>query len=360
MPTRHGGRRPAAALAWARRNLFAGVGNTLLTLVMVALLALVVPPLLRWAVLDADWWGQSRAACTDGGACWAMITARLASFAYGSYPAAERWRPSLVLLLFLAFAVPAFRERTAARGLWVLLLVAFFPVLAGLLLWGGVLGLAYVDTTLWGGLMVNCVLAFVAVAGALPLGILLALGRRSELRLVRALCVAFIEFWRGVPLLTVVFMATVMLPLFLPQGVNLDRLLRAMLALTLFTAAYMAEVVRGGLQGVGKGQAEAAYSLGLGYWRVQALVVLPQALRTALPSIVNTVIDLFKDTTLVAIVGIFDLLGVVNSALRDQAWLGLAREGYAFAALVFFACCFAMSRLSARLERRLATDRERA
>lgn len=350
---------PAAAVAWARRNLFAGVGSTLLTLAMATLLALALPPLLRWAVLDADWWGQTRAVCTDGGACWAMITARLGSFAYGSYPAAERWRPNLALLLFLAFAVPAFRERTAGRGLWLILLVTLFPLLAGLILWGGLPGLAYVDTSLWGGLMVNCVLAFVAVVGALPLGILLALGRRSEHRLVRALSVAFIEFWRGVPLLTVVFMATVMLPLFLPEGANLDRLLRAMLALTLFTAAYMAEVVRGGLQGVGKGQAEAAYSLGLGYWRVQALVVLPQALRASVPSIVNTMIDLFKDTTLVAIVGIFDLLGVVNSALRDQAWLGLAREGYAFTALVFFACCFALSRVSARLERRLAEDRGR-
>jgi general L-amino acid transport system permease protein len=347
----------SAALPWLRRNLFAGPWSTLLTLAMAALLATALPPLFRWAVLQADLWGQSRADCTGGGACWAVVTARLWSFVYGSYPAPERWRPNLVFLLLLAFAVPAFRERVAARTLWVVLLVTLFPLVAGLLLWGGLPGLPYVDTSLWGGLMVNCVLAFVAVAGSLPLGILLALGRRSKLPVVRGFCVAFIELWRGVPLLTVIFMATVMLPLFLPEGATLDRLVRAMVALTLFTAAYMAEVVRGGLQGIPKGQAEAATSLGLGYWRVQGLVVLPQALRLVLPAIVNTVIDLFKDTTLVAIVGVADLLGVVNLALRDQAWLGLAREGYLFAAAVFFVCCFAMSRLSARLERRLATER---
>jgi general L-amino acid transport system permease protein len=345
-----------SAIPWLRRNLFAGPWSTLLTLAMAALLATAMPPLVRWAVLQADLWGRTRADCTGGGACWAVVTARFWSFVYGSYPVAERWRPNLVFALFLAFAFPAFRERVAARALWVLLLVTLFPIIAGLLLWGGLPGLPHVDTTLWGGLMVNCVLAFVAVAGSLPLGVLLALGRRSKLPVVRGFCIAFIELWRGVPLLTVIFMAAVMLPLFLPEGATPDRLIRAMAALTLFTAAYMAEVVRGGLQGIHKGQAEAATSLGLGYWRVQGLVVLPQALRLVLPAIVNTVIDLFKDTTLVAIVGVADLLGVVSLALRDQAWLGLAREGYLFAGFAFFVCCFAMSRLSARLERRLAKE----
>lgn len=345
------------AWGWLRQNLFAGVGGTLLTLVMVGLLVLTIPPFLRWAVTNAVAFGQSRAACHDGGACWAVITARAPFFVFGSYPVAERWRPAVVLALFILFAFPAFRERVQARTLWVILLVTLFPVLAGILLWGGILGLPYVDTGAWGGLMVNCVLAYVAVAGSLPLGILLALGRRSELPVVRGLSIAFIELWRGVPLLTVIFMATVMLPLFLPDGATFDRLVRAMLALTLFTAAYMAEVVRGGLQGVPRGQAESAYSLGLGYWQVQGLVVLPQALRIVLPAIVNTVIDLFKDTTLVAIVGVSDLLAVVGLALRDQSWLGLAREGYLFAAFVFFVCCFAMSRLSARMERRLAAGR---
>ena len=347
------------AARWLRRNLFASPWSALLTLLMVAIFALVLPPLARWTLADAVFWGQSRQACDPSGACWAFVTARAWFFVYGSYPPEERWRPDFVMLLFFLFAVPAFRERARSRTLWVVLLVALFPLLAGVLLWGGILGLSYVDTARWGGLMVNCILAFIALAGSLPMGILLALGRRSSLPVVRGFCIAFIELWRGVPLLTVLFMAAVMLPLFLPEGASFDRLVRAMVALTLFTSAYMAEVVRGGLQGVPGGQTEAAYSLGLGYWRVQGLVVLPQALRTVLPAIVNTVIDLFKDTTLVAIVGITDLLGVVNLALRDQAWLGLAREAYVFAALVFFFLCFAVSRFSVRLERRLAVEHRR-
>src|SRR6185295_531603 len=202
--------------------------------------------------------------------------------------------------------------------------------------------------------MLNVVLAFVAVAGSLPFGVVLALGRRSALPLVRALSVGFIELWRGVPLLTVLFMGMVMLPLFLPGGVTVDSLVRAMVALTLFTSAYMAEVVRGGLQGVPMGQSEAAYSMGMGYWRVQALVVMPQAIRLVIPAIVNTVIDLFKDTTLIAIFGLFELLGTINQSLKDPSWLGLPREGYAFAALVFFVCCFGMSLYSRGLERQLA------
>ena len=222
-----------------------------------------------------------------------------------------------------------------------------------MLLWGGVFGLDYVDTTLWGGLMLDVIISFVTVAGSLPLGILLALGRRSQLPIVRALSIGYIELWRGVPLLTVLFMSAVLVPLFLPQGVSVDRLLRAMAALVLFNAAYMAEVVRGGLQGVDAGQDEAAYSLGLRWWQVQAFVVLPQALRIVVPGIINTVVDLFKDTTLVTIIGLFDLLGAVEQALKDPAWLGFAKEGYVFAALVFFVCCYAMSAYGRSMERRL-------
>lgn len=335
-----------------RRELFGSPLNTVLTLVMLGLLALVLVPLWRWAVSQATFFGDSRAACDGIGACWAIVTARLPSYFFGAYPADQRWRPALVVLALIVLATPVLRERTRHRGWWLGALLLPFPILAGCLLWGGVLGLPYVDTTLWGGLLVNIILAFTGLAGALPLGVLLALGRRSELPLVRGVCIAFIELWRGVPLLTVLFMAAVMLPLFLPEGATLDRLLRAMLALALFTAAYMAEAIRGGLQGVPRGQAEAATSLGLGWWQVQGLVVLPQALRIALPSIVNIVVDLFKDTTLVTIVGISDLLGVVNLALRDQAWLGLAREGYLFSALVFCLCCLVLTRVGAGLERR--------
>jgi general L-amino acid transport system permease protein len=252
------------------------------------------------------------------------------------------------------------REHNRHRGRAVLLLLTVFPLLAGVLLVGGVPGLPYVDTSQWGGLMLDVIVSFVTVAGALPLGILLALGRRSQLRVVRTLSIGFIELFRGVPLLTVLFMSAVMVPLFLPQGVSVDRLIRAMVAFTLFNAAYMAETVRGGLQGVPEGQEEAAYSLGLSWWQVQAFVTLPQALRHVVPGIVNNVVDLFKDTSLITIIGLVDLLGAANQALKDPAWLGLAKEGYAFTAVMFFACCFAMSSYGRSVERRLNRHRAKA
>lgn len=232
-------------------------------------------------------------------------------------------------------------------------LLTLFPILAALLLVGGVGPLTYVDTNAWGGLMLNVIIAFTTVAGSLPFGIILAFGRRSEFRIARVLSVAFIELWRGVPLLTVLFMSAVLVPLFMPQGVSVDRLLRAMIALILFNAAYMAEVIRGGLQAVPRGQSEAALSLGLRWSQIQTTVVLPQALRIAVPGIVNTVVDLFKDTTLASIIGLFDLLGAVTQALKDPAWPGFATEGYVFSAALFFVCCFGMSSYGRSMERRL-------
>ena len=240
----------ALAIEWLRRNLFGSVFNTLLTLVVVALAALILPPLFRWGIAQASLSGTSRAACTGDGACWTFIRVRLPLFFYGRYPSSEYWRVDLVGVLLVAFCIPALRDNVRHRWLWLLLLLALFPALASLLLWGGAFGLDYVDTTLWGGLMLDVIISFVTVAGSLPLGILLAFGRRSQLRVIRTLSVGYIELWRGVPLLTVLFMSAVLLPLFLPQGVSVDRLLRAMAALVLFNAAYMAEVVRGGLQGV--------------------------------------------------------------------------------------------------------------
>jgi general L-amino acid transport system permease protein len=249
------------------------------------------------------------------------------------------------------------REGTRHRGLFVFLLLTLFPLLAGVLLAGGVAGLPFVDSDDWGGLMLCVIIAFVTVAGAIPLGILLALGRRSQLPVIRLFSIGFIELWRGVPLLTVLFMSAVMVPLFLPYGVSVDRLIRAIVAFTLFNAAYMAETVRGGLQGVSEEQEEAAYSLGLKWWQVQVFVTLPQALRIVVPGIVNNIVDLFKDTSLVTIIGLVDLLGAVNLALKDPAWLGLAKEGYVFTAVVFFVCCFGMSSYSRRLERRVNRHR---
>ncbi|PSC04177.1 amino acid ABC transporter permease [Alsobacter soli] len=343
-----------AAVAWTRRNLFSSPFNTVLTVLVGLFLAWALPAMFRWAVLNATVTGATRAACGGEGACWTFIQVRLPLFFVGRYPPDERWRVLAALVALIGFCIPVLREgHVRHRGIWFALLFTACPAIVGVLLLGGVFGLPYVDTSLWGGLMIDVVVSFVTVAGAIPLGILLALGRRSQLSVIRGLSIAYIELWRGVPLLTVLFMSAVIVPLLMPNGVTADRLLRAMIAMVLFNAAYMAEVVRGGLQGVPEGQEEAAATLGLRWWQMQALVVLPQALRIVLPGIVNTVVDLFKDVTLITIIGLSDLLGVVNQALKDPAWLGMAREGYAFAAFVFFVCCYLMSSYSRRLERRL-------
>src|ERR1700733_5522094 len=353
LPRRAGGR-PPGALHWGRRNLFSSVFNSLLTGIVLLLAWLVLPPLFRWAVTHATISGMTRAACTGDGACWTFIRVRFPRFFYGSYPPDQLWRVDVAFALLVAFCTPVLRDGVRHRWVWVLLLLIVFPGLAAVLLWGGVLGLPYVDTSLWGGLMLDVIASFVTVAASLPLGILLAFGRRSQLPVVRILSVGYIEVWRGVPLLTVLFMSTVVAPLFLPDGFLPDRLLRAIAALVLFNAAYMAEVVRGGLQGVPSGQEEAAASLGLRWWHAQAFIVLPQALRIIVPGIINTVVDLFKDTTLLTIIGLFDLLGTVEQALKDPAWLGFATEGYVFSAIVFFVCCYAMSAYGRNMERRLA------
>jgi general L-amino acid transport system permease protein len=348
---------PGRVFDWLRRNLFSSLSNTLLTMLVLALLWLVVPAFFDWAVFDATIAGSSKAACTGGGACWTFIKLRLHTFMWGHYPDEELWRLAAAAALLVVFGAPVMRDRVRHRGLFVILLLAVFPVLAGILLVGDVPGLPFVDTSLWGGLMLDIIISFVTVAGALPLGILLALGRRSELPVIKYLSIGFIELWRGVPLLTVLFMSAVMVPLFLPHGVSVDRLIRAMVAFTLFNAAYMAETVRGGLQGVPIGEEEAAYALGLRWWQVQMFVTLPQALRIVVPGIVNNIVDLFKDTSLVTIIGLVDLLGAVNQSLKDPAWLGLAKEGYVFTAFVFFVCCFAMSCYGRRFERRLNRHR---
>jgi general L-amino acid transport system permease protein len=344
-------------VAWLRANLFSSIGNTALTAAVLVFLALVLPPFIGWTITDASFAGAAKSACAGDGACWTFIKIRFPLFFYGHYPSSEWWRVDLAGLLLAAFSAPVMRENVRRRGIWLLLLLTLFPLLAGILLFGGILGLSYVDTTQWGGLMLDIIIAFVTVAGSLPLGIVLALGRRSELPVFRYLSIGFIELWRGVPLLTVLFMSAVMVPLFLPSGVSVDRLFRALGALVLFNAAYMAETVRGGLQGVVVGQEEAAYSVGLRWWQVQLFVVLPQALRYVVPGLVNNIVDLFKDTTLVTIIGLFDLLGAVNQALKDPAWLGFAKEGYVFSMIVFFACCFAMSSYGRRFERRLNRHR---
>jgi general L-amino acid transport system permease protein len=342
------------ALNWLRCNLFSSWWNTLLTLLVLAFIAMLLPPLIGWTVMRATVSGTTRATCGPDGACWTFIRVRLPVFFYGDYPIAERWRVDLAGALLVGFGLPVIRENTPRRWLWLVLLLTLFPLLAGILLVGGIFGLPYVSTVLWAGLMLNVVVSFVTVAGSLPLGILLALGRRSRLPIVRRFSVGYIELWRGVPLLTVLFMSAVMVPVFLPEGVSIDRLVRALAAFVLFNAAYMAEVVRGGLQGVAAGQDQAADALGLRWWQVQVVVVLPQALKIAVPGIINTVVDLFKDTTLVMLIGLSDVFGTVDQALKDPAWLGEAKEGYLFSAAVFFVCCYAMSAYGRSMEHRLA------
>jgi len=359
-----GGMMPGGAQAalhrvggWLRANLFSSPSNTILTLVVVALAAVSLPPFFEWAVAKATIAGTTKSACTGDGACWTFIKVRFPLFFYGHYPPEETWRVNLAGLLLVAFSIPVIRETTRRRGRWLILLLTLYPVLAGILLIGGIPGLPFVDTSQWGGLMLDVLIAFLVVEGALPLGILLALGRRSRLPIIRLVSTGFIELWRGVPLLTVISMSAIMVPLFLPEGFSIDRLVRALIALILFNAAYMAETIRGGLQGVPAGQEEAAYSLGLGWWKVQAFVTVPQAIRNVLPGIVNNIVDLFKDTTLVTIIGLSDLLGTVMQALKDPAWLGLAKEGYVFAMVAFFICCFVMSTYARRVERRLTRHR---
>ncbi|MBD8492500.1 amino acid ABC transporter permease [Pseudomonas syringae] len=346
-------------VGWMRSNLFSSWFNTVLTLFSLYLVWLILPPIINWAILDANWIGTTRADCTKAGACWVFIEQRFGQFMYGYFPGDQRWRVDLTVILAIVGIAPLFIkafERKLPYGLGFLVL---YPIIAFYLLHGGAFGLTTVATSQWGGLMLTLVIATVGIAGALPLGILLALGRRSNMPAVKVVCVTFIEFWRGVPLITVLFMSSVMLPLFLPEGMNFDKLLRALIGVILFQSAYIAEVVRGGMQAIPKGQYEAAAAMGLGYWRSMGLVILPQALKLVIPGIVNTFIALFKDTSLVIIIGLFDLLNSVKQAAADPTWLGMATEGYVFAALVFWIFCFGMSRYSMHLERKLDTGHKR-
>ena len=354
----------AGPIAWLRANLFSSIGNTILTLVSLWLVYRVAHTVIDWAFVHATFEGEDGTACTreDAGACWPFVGAWFGQFMYGRYPDAERWRVNLTYALAVAGLVPLMVPRIPGKLWSSIYVLAVFPVLAFILLSGGVLGLPFVPTDLWGGLLVTLVISSVGIAAAFPIGIILALGRRSRMPIVRWVSVGFIEFVRGVPLITVLFMSSVMLPLFLPAQWTIDKLVRALIMVALFSAAYLAEVIRGGLQAIPRGQFEAADALGLSYAQKMGLIILPQALKLVIPGIVNTLIGLFKDTSLVLIIGIFDLLGMVQSALAAQRWLSPATPmtGYIFAGLVFWIFCFGMSRYSLMLERRLATDGQRA
>jgi general L-amino acid transport system permease protein len=315
------------------------------------------PPASTVGVLgwDADWVGDTRDACSREGACWVYIRIWFKQLMYGRYPDEELWRINSAYVLLVVAAIPLFIPGFRWKQWIGLFLLVGYPIIAFVLFVGDSFGLPLVETPLWGGLFLTLVIAIVGIVASLPIGIVLALGRRSEMPVVRSICVAFIELWRGVPLITVLFMSSVMFPLFMPEGVNFDKLLRALIGVMLFSAAYMAEVVRGGLQAIPKGQYEAAEALGLSFWKMMGLIVLPQALKLVIPGIVNTFIGLFKDTTLVLIIGLFDFLGMVQLAGTNPDWLGFAVEGYVFVAAGFWVFCFGMSRYSQHLEKKLHT-----
>jgi general L-amino acid transport system permease protein len=348
---------------WVRANLLSTPLNTALTLTGILLIVWLAPPLLKFLLIDAVWSGADREACLasperpEVGACWPFIRERFAYFVYGSYPVSERWRVDVFFAMLAVGIVwllwlDAPRRDVAAGYFFIALPLASYVLLSGV----PAFGLPAVATSSWGGILVTMVVATVGIVASIPLGILLALGRRSHMPAVRLLSIIFIEFVRGVPLITVLFMASVMLPLFVPETWSPDKLLRALVGIALFASAYMAEVVRAGLQAIPRGQYEAAQALGLRYWPMMSLIILPQALRITLPNIVNTSIGLFKDTTLVFIVGIFDLLRTIEVARIDPKWAApvTSPTGYAFAALFYFVFCYGMSRYARSVEARLA------
>src|SRR5262245_54721393 len=357
----------AATTARTRARLFDGPFNTTLTLVGIVIVVALVWPTVKFLLIDAVWTGSSRVDCLpetvgrEVGACWPFIKAKFAQFMYGFYPAREAWRVDLTYAIGVVLLIPLLIPSVPWKGLNAILFFGVYPVVGFFLLVGGVFGLEHVETRVWGGLLVTMVISFVGIVFSLPLGVLLALGRRSDLPIIRTLSVVFIEFWPGVPLITVLFFATYMLPLFLPGNWRIDGLLRVLIGVVMFSGAYMAEVVRGGLQAIPRGQFEAAMALGLGYWRTMGLVVLPQALRIVIPSMVNSFIALFKDTTLVLIVAIFDLLGQLRAAFADPNWATPVTlfTGFAFAGIIYFLVSFGMSRYAMFTERRLNTDHPR-
>lgn len=352
-------REMVGVIGWLRKNLFSNPTNTAMTLLSLYLLYLILPPIIDWAFLSANWHaGTSRDDCTKEGACWTMIRARFGQLIYGTYPADLRWRVDISLLLMISGIIWVFWDRLRAKKFAVLFLFVIYPPIGFWLFYGG-FGLEIVPTSNWGGLLLNIVTGIVGITASLPLGVLLALGRRSRMPIIRSACILFIEIVRGVPLISILFMASIMLPFFLPEGTTIDKLARAVVGIGLFSAAYMAEVIRGGLQAISRGQYEASQALGLSYSRMMTFIVMPQALRIVIPGIVNTFIGLFKDTTLVITIGLIDLLGSTQNAAKDTNWLGLAMEGYIFAALLFFIICYSISRYSQHLEKKLHTGHKR-
>jgi len=348
----------AGALGWLRTRLFATPLHAILTILTAWILLLAVPVLIDYFFLKPDFAASTAAGCREnGGYCWALVREKHRLILFGLYPYDEQWRPLLASVILVGIVIGS-----CIRRFWhPLLALAWLAALAAVavLMWGGVLGLTYVEDSRWGGLPLTLILATFGIGMAFPFGVLLALGRRSNMPAIKAVCVVYIELIRGVPLISLLFMSSVMLPLFLPEGVSIDKLLRAQIALILFTAAYVAEVVRGGLQSIPRGQYEGADSLGLSYWQRMRKVILPQALKVVIPPLVSTFISLFKDTSLVVIIGIFDLMQASRAAVLDPGWQGFSIDSYLFIAAIYFVFCFSMSRYSVTLERRFDQAQQR-
>jgi general L-amino acid transport system permease protein len=354
-------------IAWMKTNLFANWWSTAITLALGYLIIRTGVSFIDWAFINAIWTVPvspqgvaNTEACRDAkgvGACWAVIHEKHRFILFGTYPYDEHWRPLLVCFLFIGLYIVS-----AMRRFWrweLALIWAAVLTVIGVLMWGGVLGMTYVPQERWGGLPITLILATFGLAFAFPVAILVALGRRSSLPAIKALCVLYVELIRGVPLISLLFMASVMFPLFLPEGMNIDKLLRAQVAIILFAGAYLAEVVRAGLQALPKGQYEAADALGLSYWKKTGFIILPQALRLVIPPLVNTFIGFFKDTSLVLIIGIFDLLTAGKTAIIEPSWQGFGVEVYITLGLIYFVFCYAMSKYSAGLETELNKGRRR-
>ncbi len=344
-------------VAWMRANLFSTWYNSLLTALIFYLLVRMIPGIIDWALVKASWSGDAAACRTAGGACWAFLAEKWRFILFGTFPGDQHWRPTLAMLAIIAMLVVSADRRFWSRAL--LYIWGAGLGFAALMMFGGILGLDFVPTGLWGGLPLTLALSVVGLVASFPLGVLLALGRTSELPVMRSLSVVYIELVRGVPLISILFMASVMLPLFLPADVSIDKLLRAQIGIILFSAAYVAEVVRAGLQAIPKGQVEAAKALGLGYWQRQRLIILPQALALVIPPLVNSFISTFKDTSLVIVIGLLDLLSTAKSALTDPAWRGFYKEAYLFVGVIYLVFCYALSRYSRYLETVLGQGRRR-
>jgi len=339
------------------KNINSNWFNAILTLLIIFTLIQNIPPLLNWLFFDANFVGETKEECTGSGACWIFIKAWFPRLIYGLYPNAEIWRINLSFILLIASIIILFYAPQKFKKYIIIFLLFIFPFIAINLISGGNFGLEWVETTAWGGLSLTFIISIFALLFCFPVGMFLALGRRSSAPVIRYSSIGFIEFWRGVPLITVLFMASVMMPMFLPDGTYMDKLVRVIIAITLFEAAYMAEVIRGGLQALPRGQYDSGKSLGMGYWRMHLLVILPQALKLVIPGIANTFLALVKDTPLILVVGLLELVGMIDMAKSNPDWLGFATEGYIFAGVVFWIICFNMSRYSQRLERKYKTDR---